>query len=84
MICSINRKGNYWDNALTESWFNGFKNGRVHRLRYKTRAEMTAISFEYIEVLYNRKKQHSSLGYKSPIWFLDDWLITQQKEKLVA
>ncbi len=32
----------------------------------------------------NRKRQHSSLGYKSPIRFLDDWFITQQKEKLVA
>ena len=42
------------------------------------------MSFEYIEVLYNRKRQHSSLGYKSPIRFLDVWLIAQQKEKLVA
>jgi hypothetical protein len=42
------------------------------------------MGFEYIEVLYNRKRQHSSLGYKSPIRFLDDWLITSQKEKLVA
>ena len=56
----------------------------VHGLRYETRAEMTAMSFEYIEVLYNRKRQHSTLGYKSPIRFLDDWLIAQQKEKLVA
>jgi putative transposase len=23
MICSMSRKGNYWDNALTESWFIG-------------------------------------------------------------
>lgn len=84
MICSMSRKGNCWDNAPTESWFNSFKNERVHGLRYETRAEMTAMSFEYIEVLYNRKRQHSSLGYKSPIRFLDDWLITQQKEKLVA
>jgi hypothetical protein len=29
-------------------------------------------------------RQHSTLGYKSPIQFLDDWLIAQQKEKLVA
>jgi hypothetical protein len=42
------------------------------------------MGFEYIEVLYNRKRQNSSLGYKSPIRFLDDWLITSQKEKLVA
>jgi putative transposase len=84
MICSMSRKGNCWDNAPTESWFNSFKNERVHGLRYETRAEMTAMSFEYIEVLYNRKRKHSSLGYKSPIRFLDDWLIAQQKEKLVA
>lgn len=45
---------------------------------------MTAISFEYIEVLYNRKRQHSTLGYKSPIKFLDNRLIAQQNETLVA
>ena len=61
-----------------------FKNERVHGLRYETRAEMTVMSFEYIEVLYNRKRQHSTLGYKSPMQFLDDWLSAQQKEKLVA
>jgi transposase InsO family protein len=84
MICSMSRKGNCWDNAPTESWFNSFKNERVHGLRYATRDEMKAMAFGYIEVLYNRKRQHSTLGYKSPIQFLDDWLVTQQKEKLVA
>ena len=84
MICSMSRKGNCWDNAPTESWFNSFKNERVHGLRYETREEMKAMAFEYIEVLYNRKRQHSTLGYKSPMQFLDAWLIAQQKEKLVA
>ena len=84
MICSMSRKGNCWDNAPTESWFNSFKNERVHGLRYETRDEMKAMAFEYIEVLYNRKRQHSTLGYKSPMQFLDAWLIAQQKEKLVA
>jgi putative transposase len=84
MVCSMSRKGNCWDNAPTESWFNSFKNERVHGVRFETRAEMTAMSFEYIEVLYNRKRQHSTLGYKSPIQFLDNWLIAQQNEKLVA
>ena len=84
MIWSMNHKGNCWDNASTESWFISFKNERAHGLRFETRAEMTAMSFEYIEVLYNWEKQHSSLGYKSPIRFLDTCLIAQQKEKLVA
>jgi transposase InsO family protein len=84
MIASMSRKGNCWDNAPTESWFNSFKNERVHGLRYETRAEMIAMSFEYIEVFYNRKRLHSTLGYKSPVRFLDDWISAQRKEKLVA
>jgi transposase InsO family protein len=47
-------------------------------------ADMKAVSFEYIEVFYNRKRQHSTLGYKSPVQFLDAWLGSQYQEKLVA
>jgi hypothetical protein len=39
-------------------------------VRYATHAEMKATSFEYIEVFYNRKRQHSTLGYRSPIQHL--------------
>jgi len=81
---SMSRKGHCWDNAPTESWFNSFKNERAHGLRYTTRAEMTAASFEYIEVFYNRPRRHSTLGYKSPMQFLDDWRMAQHDENLVA
>jgi putative transposase len=81
---SMSRKGNCWDNAPTESWFNSFKNERVHGLRYATRAEMTAASFEYFEVLYNRTRRHSTLGDKSPMQFLDDWRLAQHEKNLVA
>lgn len=84
MVCSMSRKGNCWDNAPTESWFNSFKNERVHGERFVTRAEMTTMAFEYIEVFYNRKRLHSTLGYKPPIPFLQDWLAAQQMEKQVA
>jgi transposase InsO family protein len=84
MICSMSRKGNCWDNAPTESWFNSFKNERVHGWRFATREEMTATAFEYIEVFYNRKRLHSTLGYKSPTRFLQDWLTAQQMGKQVA
>ena len=84
MTCSMSRKGNCWDNAPTESWFNSFKNERVHGIRYETRADMKAASFEYIEVFYNRKRQHSTLGYKSPMQFLKNWISRQYQEKLVA
>jgi transposase InsO family protein len=83
MQCSMSRKGNCWDNAPTESWFNSFKNERVHGIRYATHAELKAASFEYIEVFYNRKRKHSTLGYRSPTQFMDDW-IDHQQLKLVA
>ena len=84
MTCSMSRKGNCWDNAPTESWFNSFKNERVHGVRYATYAEISAVAFGYIEVFYNRKRQHSTLGYKSPVQFLETWIREQHQEKLVA
>ena len=84
MACSMSRKGNCWDNAPTESWFGSFKNERVYGERFETRDEVIAMAFEYIEVFYNRKRLHSTLGYKSPMQFLSNWLIAQQQEKLVA
>lgn len=84
MTCSMSRKGNCWDNAPTESWFNSFKNERVHGVRYATQAEMSATAFEYIEVFYNRKRLHSTLGYRAPVQFLDDWIGARQDEKQVA
>jgi putative transposase len=45
---------------------------------------MTAASFEYSEVFYNRTRWHSTLGYKSPMQFLEDWRLAQHEESLVA
>ncbi len=66
------------------SRFNSFKNERVHGIRYATHDDMKTVSFEYIEVFYNRKRQDSTLGYCSPLQFLESWNRTQIQEKLVA
>ena len=84
MTGSMSRKGNCWDNAPTETWFNSFKNERVHGPRYATHAAMMAASFEYIEVFYNRTRRHSTLGYQSPMQFLEDWRLAQHEKNLVA
>lgn len=84
MICSMSRKGNCWDNAPTESFFNSLKNERVHGTRYATRAAATADLFDYIEAFYNRSRRHSTLGYRSPIRFLQDWIKTQHEQKMAA
>jgi transposase InsO family protein len=63
MTASMSRKGNCWDNAPTESFFNSLKNERVHGVSYATREQATADVFHYIAVFYNRSRRHSSLGY---------------------
>jgi putative transposase len=71
MTCSMSRKGDFWNNSPTEGWFNSFKNERYHGVRYETHASMRAAGFESIEVFYNRERQHSTLGYQSPVLFLE-------------
>ena len=56
----------------------------MHGVRYATQAEIEAVTFEYIEVFYNRKRQHSTLGYRSPTQFLKTWIRQQHPEKLVT
>ena len=84
MVCSMSRKGNCWDNAPTESFFNRLKNERVHGTRYTTREEAIADLFKYIEVFYNRSRRHATLKAKSPIQFLQDWISAQHEQNLAA
>ena len=84
MICSMSRKGNSRDNAPAESFFGSLKNERVHGARYATREQAIAGLFDYIEVFYNRSRRHSTLGYHSPVQFLQTWITTQHERKLAA
>lgn len=65
-ICSMSRKGNCWDNAPAESFFAVLKRAVVFHNQYQTRAEARQSIFDYIERFYNRKRIHSSLGYRTP------------------
>ena len=84
MIASMSRKGNCWDNAPMESFFNSLKNERVHGTRYSTRVAAEADLFDYIELFYNRRRKHSTLGYASPMKFLEHWISTQHEQQLAA
>jgi transposase InsO family protein len=63
---SMSRRGNCWDNACVESFFGTLKRELICHRQYRTRDEATPDIFEYIEVFYNRKRRHSTLGYDSP------------------
>lgn len=67
--CSMSGKGNCYDNAVAESFFGTLKKELIYFEDYKTRDEAKRSIFEYIEIFYNRKRRHSSLGYKSPVEF---------------
>jgi putative transposase len=64
---SMSRKGNCYDNAFAETFFGTLKNELVYRTHFKTRQEAMTAIFEYIEVFYNRKRIHSSIGYLTPV-----------------
>ncbi len=66
---SMSRKGDCWDNAVAESFFAILKRELVYRETYKTRDEARLSVFEYIEGWYNRRRRHSTLGYRSPLAF---------------
>jgi transposase InsO family protein len=63
---SMSRKGNCWDTAVVESFFKTLKQELQNDARFVSREEARIQLFEYIEVFYNRKRLHSTLGYLSP------------------
>lgn len=64
--CSMSRKGDCYDNAVLESFFKTLKAEIPWHRQFKTREEARKELFEYIEIYYNRKRLHSSLGYNTP------------------
>jgi putative transposase len=67
ILQSMSRKGNCWDNAVSESFFHTLKTELTHHCKFKTRAEARHVVFEYIEVFYNRIRIHSANDYLSPV-----------------
>jgi len=70
--CSMSRVGNCYDNAVIESFFATLKTECV-TAPFPTRALARTTIFEYVEVWYNRQRLHSSLGYRSPVEFEQDF-----------
>jgi len=66
IVVSMSRRGNCWDNAVAESFFATVKTELVYRRSWKSRLELRASLFEYIETFYNRRRLHSSLDYRTP------------------
>ena len=69
IVQSMSRKGNCWDNAVSESFFHTLKTELIFQKRFETRQEAKTAIFEYIEVFYNKTRIHSANNYLSPTDF---------------
>lgn len=73
MHSSVGRTGVCWDNAMAESFFASLKKELVNRVSFPTRkAAMDEIS-KYVEVFYNRRRIHASIGYNTPLETRQAW-----------
>jgi len=66
---SMGGRGSAYDNAVAESFFSTLKNELVHECDFETRNAARAAIFSYIELFYNRRRLHQTLGYRSPQQF---------------
>ncbi len=73
----MGRTGVCWDNAAAESFFAALKNEMYYRYRFPTRNRARFAVANYIEVFYNRKRMHSSIGYKTPVQALNEFTKTE-------
>lgn len=69
IIQSMSRKGNCWDNAVSESFFGTLKTELTHHCKFKNQEEAKNVIFEYIEVFYNKIRIHSANNYLAPVEF---------------
>ena len=54
---------------MIESFWGTLKEEGIGEAIFSSRKEAETALFDYIEVFYNRKRRHSSLGYLSPVDF---------------
>ena len=66
---SMSRRGNCYDNAVAESFFQLLKRVKIRRKTYATRDDARRDVFEYIEMFYNPIRKHTNNGLLSPIEF---------------
>jgi transposase InsO family protein len=78
---SMSRKGDCWDNAVTETLFGSLKVERLHGMRFATRRQAKDEVMDWL-MFYNGKRLHSTLAYLSPMAFEKKRL--GEEQRLVA
>ena len=60
----MSRRGNCYDKAVMESWFSTVKSEAGER--FESYAHAKEALFDYVEVFYNQRRRHSTLGQTAP------------------
>jgi transposase InsO family protein len=79
ITCSMSRRGNCHDNAVMESFFSTVK--AELREHFDSCGEAKMELFDYIEVFYNQRRRHSTIGYVSPAAFEQHTLSAASDER---
>ncbi len=64
---SMGRTGTPADNAVMESFFATLQTELLDTEQWSRRDQLANAIFSFIEIHYNRKRRHSTLGYLSPV-----------------
>lgn len=68
----MSRRGNFWDNACSETLFGLLKVECLHDQRFVTRRHAKDETIAWL-LWYNHLRLHSTLGYTSPMQFEQKW-----------
>jgi putative transposase len=78
-LISMSRAGSPYENATMESFFKTLKYEEVYLCDYETYEDVMERIPYFIEAVYNQKRLHSGIGYRSPDEY-ESWLLDQQIE----
>lgn len=83
IVSSMGSVGDAYDNAAAESFIATLKSELLYRYSWPTRLDAELAIFDFVEVFYNRKRRHTTIGVISPAEFERRWYQEQESASLV-
>lgn len=80
-LISMARTGNPYENAAMESFFKTLKHEEVNLCEYETYQDVIIRLPYFLEEVYNHKRLHSALGYRSPNEF-EEAVLNQENNEI--